>query len=43
MLYPHQLGYQADTLNVLLRSYIGESEYDAVCEADSDDKGIGIR
>jgi len=31
---------QAETLNTLLRSYIGESESDADCEADSDSDGI---
>lgn len=33
---------QAETLNALLRSYIGESESDADCEADSDSDGIAL-
>ena len=33
---------QAETLNALLRSYIGESDSDADCEADSDSDGIAL-
>jgi hypothetical protein len=33
---------QAETLNELLRSYIGESESDADCEADSDSEGLAL-
>jgi hypothetical protein len=42
VLSAHGPSSQAETLNALLRSYIGESESDADCEADSDSDSDGI-
>jgi hypothetical protein len=33
---------QAETFNTLLRSYIGKSESDADCNADSDSEGMAL-